>query len=64
MNIEVRILGLHIKVTKINCVEWHIQKEQGGQIGIVLHCDWFEPFSNSTADRLAAERAFSFTISW
>ncbi|KAK4258969.1 hypothetical protein QN277_005356 [Acacia crassicarpa] len=40
------------------------QKEQGGQIGFVLHCDWFEPFSNSTADKLVVERALSFTINW
>lgn len=40
------------------------QKEQGGQIGFVLYCDWFEPFSNSTVDKLVAERALSFTIKW
>nr|KYP58201.1 Beta-glucosidase 6 [Cajanus cajan] len=40
------------------------QTEQGGKIGIVLHCDWFEPLSNSTEDKLATERAQSFNIKW
>ncbi|MED6211010.1 Beta-glucosidase 46 [Stylosanthes scabra] len=40
------------------------QTKQGGKIGIVLHIDWFEPFSNSTADLLATERAQAFTINW
>ncbi|KAK7363724.1 hypothetical protein VNO77_05876 [Canavalia gladiata] len=40
------------------------QTEQGGKIGIIVHCDWFEPLSNSTADKLATERAQSFTINW
>jgi len=41
-----------------------IQAEQGGQIGIVVHVDWFEPLSNSVADKLAAERAQSFSMNW
>ncbi|XP_014506784.1 beta-glucosidase 46 [Vigna radiata var. radiata] len=40
------------------------QNEQGGKIGIVLHCDSFEPLSNSTSDKLATERAQSFSINW
>nr|XP_048325734.1 beta-glucosidase 45-like isoform X2 [Ziziphus jujuba var. spinosa] len=40
------------------------QKEQGGSIGIVLHMGWYEPISNSTADKLAAERAHSFATKW
>ncbi|XP_021294795.1 beta-glucosidase 46-like isoform X2 [Herrania umbratica] len=38
------------------------QAKQGGSIGIVLNCAWFEPISNSLADKLAAERAQSFSI--
>ncbi|XP_061345549.1 beta-glucosidase 46-like isoform X2 [Gastrolobium bilobum] len=38
------------------------QTEQGGKIGIVIHTDWFEPYSNSTADKLATERAQSFSV--
>ncbi|KAK7838922.1 beta-glucosidase 47 [Quercus suber] len=41
-----------------------IQKEQEGSIGIVLHAAWFEPISNSTPDKLAAERAQSFFLNW
>lgn len=40
------------------------QAEQGGKIGIVLHFDWYEPISNSMADKLATERARSFTNNW
>ncbi|XP_031264934.1 beta-glucosidase 46-like isoform X1 [Pistacia vera] len=40
------------------------QREQGGSIGIVLHAAWFEPISNSTADKLAAERSQSFFMNW
>ncbi|KAF3451692.1 hypothetical protein FNV43_RR07788 [Rhamnella rubrinervis] len=40
------------------------QKDQGGSIGIVLEIGWFEPVSNSTADKLAAERAQCFFSNW
>ncbi|XP_012573291.1 beta-glucosidase 46-like [Cicer arietinum] len=40
------------------------QAEQGGRIGIVLQHEWYEPISNSTADKLATERARSFTFNW
>ncbi|MED6211012.1 hypothetical protein PIB30_069572 [Stylosanthes scabra] len=40
------------------------QTKQGGKIGIVLHINCFEPFSDSTADQLATIRAQAFTISW
>ncbi|XP_038688812.1 uncharacterized protein LOC119987970 [Tripterygium wilfordii] len=40
------------------------QRAQGGSIGIVVHSSWFEPISNSTADKLAAERAQSFWLKW
>jgi len=40
------------------------QKQQGGSIGIVIHCPWFEPYSNSTADNLATDRAQDFLMNW
>ncbi|KAI4298657.1 hypothetical protein L6164_032190 [Bauhinia variegata] len=40
------------------------QKKQGGRIGIVMHALWFEPYSNSSEDKLAAERAQSFFMNW
>ncbi|KAI5414650.1 variant 2, Beta-glucosidase 46 [Lathyrus oleraceus] len=40
------------------------QTEQGGEIGIVISCNWYEPLSDSEADKLAAKRAQSFTINW
>ncbi|KAE8733189.1 putative inactive beta-glucosidase 14 [Hibiscus syriacus] len=42
--------AVHIYITKY-------QETQGGSIGIVMQCSWYEPISNSIADKLAAERA-------
>ncbi|KAK2973013.1 hypothetical protein RJ640_005556, partial [Escallonia rubra] len=39
-----------------------IQKEQGGRIGITLHALWYEPISDSSLDKLAAEQ--SFFMNW
>ncbi|CAH9119374.1 unnamed protein product [Cuscuta europaea] len=40
------------------------QQVQGGQIGIAVLFYWFEPISNSTADKAAAERGLSFMSNW
>ncbi|CAF1838722.1 unnamed protein product [Brassica oleracea var. botrytis] len=40
------------------------KKEQKGRIGIVVQTSWFEPISDSTADKTAAERAQSFYSNW
>ncbi|KAL2931525.1 Beta-glucosidase 47 [Bienertia sinuspersici] len=40
------------------------QEKQGGTIGIVLNTIWYEPISNSTSDKFAAERAQSFFMNW
>ncbi|GAB4830908.1 hypothetical protein Ancab_004936 [Ancistrocladus abbreviatus] len=40
------------------------QREQGGMIGIVLEAIWYEPVSNSSADKLATQRANSFFTNW
>ncbi|XP_075503015.1 beta-glucosidase 47-like isoform X1 [Primulina tabacum] len=40
------------------------QKEQGGSIGIIMNSIWYEPYSNSAEDKLAAERAQSFFLNW
>lgn len=53
-----------IRNTNSNSAEWNFQTEQGGRIGIVMHADWYEPISNSLADKLATERAHSFTMNW
>ncbi|XP_050208680.1 beta-glucosidase 46-like isoform X2 [Mercurialis annua] len=50
--------------TAVETYRTKYQKEQGGSIGIVMHCAWFEPITNSTADQLAAERAQSFFMNW
>ncbi|KAK2447796.1 beta-glucosidase [Trifolium repens] len=40
------------------------QKNQGGKIGIAMNAIWYEPFGNSSEDKLAAERAQSFYMNW
>ncbi|TKY72136.1 Beta-glucosidase 47 [Spatholobus suberectus] len=40
------------------------QKNQGGRIGLVMNAVWFEPFTNSSEDKLSAERAQSFYMNW
>ncbi|XP_057957638.1 beta-glucosidase 18-like [Malania oleifera] len=40
------------------------QKKQGGVIGIVLAGYWFEPFSDTPADRLAVQRTLAFKTAW
>ncbi|RAL39479.1 hypothetical protein DM860_003012 [Cuscuta australis] len=48
----------------VNIYRTKYQEEQGGQIGFAVHTFWFEPVSNSTADKLAAERGQSFFSNW
>ncbi|KAL3596219.1 hypothetical protein D5086_007856 [Populus alba] len=50
--------------TAVGVYRTKYQKEQGGNIGIVLDCIWFEQISNSTADKLAADRAQDFFLNW
>jgi len=40
------------------------QKEQQGKIGIINNCDWREPFSDSEADKAAAQRSLEFFLGW
>ncbi|XP_039044042.1 beta-glucosidase 46-like [Hibiscus syriacus] len=56
------IILAHLAAVRIYRTKY--QESQGGSIGIVLHCDWYEPISNSIADKLAAERVQAFTINW
>ncbi|XP_068501274.1 beta-glucosidase 12-like [Phaseolus vulgaris] len=37
---------------------------QKGIIGITLNSNWFEPYSNSQADKEASERALDFAFGW
>lgn len=48
-----------VKIYKTN-----YQKEQKGSIGIEVQTQWYEPLSNSTLDKQAAERAQSFCSNW
>ncbi|KAK9051827.1 hypothetical protein SSX86_028455 [Deinandra increscens subsp. villosa] len=40
------------------------QGKQKGNIGIAINAVWYEPISNSSQDKLAAERAQSFYMNW
>ncbi|WZZ75780.1 hypothetical protein YC2023_087150 [Brassica napus] len=48
----------------VNLYRTKFQEEQRGKIGIVMNTIWFEPVSDSLADRLAAERAQAFYLTW
>ncbi|PHT49677.1 Beta-glucosidase 46 [Capsicum baccatum] len=40
------------------------QERQGGMVGISLNTQWYEPFSNSSQDNYATQRARSFVYNW
>lgn len=40
------------------------QPSQGGIIGLSNNCDWREPYTDSNADKAAAERAVEFFLGW
>ncbi|XP_020261447.1 beta-glucosidase 4 [Asparagus officinalis] len=37
---------------------------QGGEIGLVVDCEWAEAFSNKLEDKLAAQRRLDFQLGW
>ena len=43
--------------------EAEFKEAQGGQVGITLNTDWFEPGSENQVDIEAAERAMQFQVS-
>lgn len=38
--------------------------QQGGEIGIVVDCEWSEPFSDKVEDKVAADRRIDFQLGW
>ncbi|RWR96748.1 beta-glucosidase 4 isoform X1 [Cinnamomum micranthum f. kanehirae] len=38
--------------------------KQGGEIGIVVDCEWAEPFSDNAHDKTAAARRIDFQLGW
>ncbi|EFJ12828.1 hypothetical protein SELMODRAFT_271823 [Selaginella moellendorffii] len=40
------------------------QPKQGGKIGITLNSNWYEPSTNSAADKEAAQRGLDFDLGW
>ncbi|KAL9287648.1 Beta-glucosidase 47 [Arabidopsis thaliana] len=51
-------------VAAVNLYRTKFQEQQRGKIGIVMNTIWFEPVSDSLADRLAADRAQAFYLTW
>lgn len=37
---------------------------QGGEIGMVVDCEWAEPYSDKLEDRVAAQRRLDFQLGW
>ncbi|CAI9087789.1 OLC1v1021958C1 [Oldenlandia corymbosa var. corymbosa] len=56
------VILAHAAAVKIYKTKY--QKLQGGSIGFIVQTAWYEPLSNSTADKLATERAHSFFYNW
>ncbi|KAI5590527.1 hypothetical protein BDE02_04G014700 [Populus trichocarpa] len=50
--------------TAVDIYRTKYQREQRGSIGIVMNCMWYEPITNSTANKLAVERAQAFVLRW
>ncbi|KAI3498891.1 hypothetical protein L1887_34677 [Cichorium endivia] len=48
----------------VNIYRTKYQRKQKGSIGIVMNAVWYEPISNSSEDRIAAQRAQSFYMNW
>lgn len=40
------------------------QEKQGGQVGIVVDCEWAEPYSDKTEDKAAAAKRLDFHLGW
>ncbi|KAF8019168.1 hypothetical protein BT93_H3913 [Corymbia citriodora subsp. variegata] len=50
--------------TAVEIYRTKYQAKQGGMIGIVISAPYYEPLTNTPADKLAAERALAFQIAW
>ncbi|CAH9141773.1 unnamed protein product [Cuscuta epithymum] len=64
---EIFIVGHNMilsHASAVNIYRKNYQEKQGGQIGIAMDFYWYEPMSNSTLDKAAAERAQSFFSNW
>ncbi|XP_019176011.1 PREDICTED: beta-glucosidase 46-like [Ipomoea nil] len=48
----------------VNIYRNNYQQQQGGQIGLAVLFYWYEPMTNSTADKAAVERGQSFMSKW
>lgn len=42
----------------------YLQDEQGGEIGLVVDCEWPEPLSDNLEDKAAATRRLDFQLGW
>lgn len=40
------------------------QAAQGGEVGLVVDCEWAEPFSDKVEDQIAAQRRIDFQLGW
>lgn len=65
--IEPYIVTHHLLLSHASAVRLYKQKYQASQkgvIGITIVSFWFLPYSNSKADKLAAQRALDFMYGW
>ena len=61
------IVGHHLLLAHAQCVQLYREKHatsRRGRIGLVMNCDWREPYSDSPVDRAAAEMALELMLAW
>ncbi|KAJ4836814.1 Beta-glucosidase 42 [Turnera subulata] len=50
--------------TAVSIYRSKYKEKQGGQIGLVVDCEWAEPKSNKVEDKIAATRRLDFHLGW
>ncbi|KDP26926.1 hypothetical protein JCGZ_18084 [Jatropha curcas] len=50
--------------TAVSIYRSKYKEDQGGQIGLVVDCEWAEPNSEETKDKIAAKRRLDFHLGW
>lgn len=66
-SIEPYLVGHHQLLAHAAAVAVYNKKfkaAQGGEIGLVVDCEWAEAFSNKSEDKVAVERRLDFQLGW
>ncbi|KAH7542139.1 hypothetical protein FEM48_Zijuj02G0041600 [Ziziphus jujuba var. spinosa] len=47
-----------------SCLWYSLKEKQGGQVGLVVDCEWAEANSDTIEDKIAAARRLDFQLGW